>query len=92
MKCKSEKKENLGEHIDIVNELCPVFGPRLTKKDSTLEDALNMRVLRSCGIDISEKDAFLLKKFLGHTFRVEGYLPSEKQNIAVCRLPSPRNA
>lgn len=61
MKCKSEKKENLGGHIDIVNELCPVFGPRLTKKDSTLEDALNMRVLRSCGIDISEKDAFLLK-------------------------------
>lgn len=61
MKSKSDKKEVLGDHIDVVNELCPVFGPRLTVKDETLGDAMDMRVLRSCGIDISEKDSFLLK-------------------------------
>jgi DNA polymerase-3 subunit alpha len=89
MKRKNDKKEILGDHIDVVNELCPIFGPRLTKKDKTLGDAMGMRVLRQAGIDVSEKDSFLLKNSWAILFGLKDIYQVKNQVEKYADFPAP---
>ncbi len=91
MKREKDKKESLGEQIDIANEICPVYGPQITKKDKTLGDAMEMRIIRQAGIDVPEKDSFWLKNSWALFFGLEDIYQVRKQVRKFANFPVPNN-
>jgi len=89
MKREKDKKESLGEQIDVTNEICPVYGPQITKKDRTLGDAMEMRVVRQAGIDVSVKDSFLLRNSWAIFFGLEDIYQVRKQVRKYADFPVP---
>jgi len=89
MKREKDKKESLGEQIDVANEICPVYGPQITKKDRTLGDAMEMRVVRQAGIDVSVKDSFLLRNSWAIFFGLEDIYQVRKQVRKYADFPVP---
>ena len=91
MKREKDKKEDLGDQIDIANEFCPIYGPQATKKDKTLGDMMEMRVIRQAGIDVSEKDSFLLKNSWALFLGLEDIYQVRKQVRKFSDFPLPES-
>lgn len=91
MKREKDKKEDLGDQIDIANEFCPIYGPQATRKDKTLGDLMEMRVVRQAGIDVSEKDSFLLKNSWALFLGLEDIYQVRKQVRKFSDFPLPES-
>jgi len=73
----------------VANEICPVYGPQITKKDRMLGDAMEMRVVRQAGIDVSVKDSFLLRNSWAIFFGLEDIYQVRKQVRKYADFPVP---